>query len=109
MVSVVCFVPEEHLGLAVLTNNDNQNLFGALRVQILDAYTGMPYINRSKQYLRSFNATMKDTLKTIHAWQDRVKGATPSLPLSAYAGHYTNALYGSLDITVSPSTKNDCR
>jgi len=105
MVSVVCFVPEEHLGMAVLTNNDNQNLFGALRVQILDAYTGMPYVNRSKQSLKFFNATMKDTLSTIHAWQNRVKGAAPSLPLSAYAGHYTNQLYGSLDITVSADKK----
>jgi len=105
MVSVVCFVPEERLGMAVLTNNDNQNLFGALRAQVLDAYTGMPYVNRSKQGLRPFNATMQDTLKTIHAWQDRVKGAMPSLPLSAYAGHYTNALYGSLDVKVAADKK----
>src|SRR5258708_38468864 len=41
---------------------------------------------------------MEDTLKIIHGWQARVKGATPSLPLAAYAGHYTNELYGSLDI-----------
>jgi CubicO group peptidase (beta-lactamase class C family) len=33
MVSNVCFVPEERLGIAILTNNDNQNFYGALRAQ----------------------------------------------------------------------------
>ncbi|HEX9512936.1 MAG TPA: serine hydrolase [Puia sp.] len=100
MVSNVCFIPEERLGIVILTNNDNQNLYGALRAQILDCYLGVPYRNRSKEYLKEFTKTMEDTLKIIHGWQARVKGATPSLPLAAYAGHYTNELYGSLDITL---------
>ena len=37
MVSNVCFVPEENLGIAILTNNDNQSFFEALRYQILDS------------------------------------------------------------------------
>ena len=106
MVSVVCFVPEERLGIAVLTNNDNQSLYGALRTQVLDAYTGMPYQNRSRKSLANFNNTMADTLKTIHGWQARVKGAAPTLPLTAYAGHYTNGLYGSLDIKLAADKKS---
>lgn len=49
---------------------------------------------------------MADTLKTIHEWQARVKGMAPSLPLSAYTGHYTNAMYGSLDIKPAADKKN---
>ncbi|HMH21214.1 MAG TPA: serine hydrolase [Puia sp.] len=105
MVSVLCFVPEERLGLAVLTNNDNQNLYGVLRSQILDAYLGVPYRNRSKESLRGFSRIMADTLKTIHGWQARVKRAAPSLPMAAYTGHYTNELYGSLEITASTNKK----
>lgn len=105
MVSIVSFVPEERLGIAVLTNNDNQSLYGALRTQILDAYTGMPYVNRSQQALIRFAATMTDTLKTIHGWQARIKGGATPLPLSAYAGHYNNELYGSLDITPGADKK----
>ena len=44
MVSNVCFVPEENLGIAILTNNDNQSFFEALRYQILDSYLGVPYV-----------------------------------------------------------------
>ena len=51
MVSNVCFVPEEKLGIAILTNNDNQEFYEDLRYQILDAYLGVPYINRSEQDL----------------------------------------------------------
>ncbi len=40
MVSNVCFVPEEKLGIAILTNNDNQHFFEALRYQVLDTYLG---------------------------------------------------------------------
>ncbi len=101
MVSILTFVPEEKLGIAILTNQDNQNFYVALRHQLLDAYLDVPYTDRSKFYLTRFEKTMQDTLKTIHAWQARVKGAAPSLPLSAYCGHYTHPLYGSLDIVQS--------
>ena len=98
MVSVVCFIPEEKLGMAILTNNDNQDLFVLLRRQIIDAYLGLPYHNYSEEGFRDFSKLMADTLRTIDAWKVRVKGNAPELPLSAYAGHYTNPLYGSLDV-----------
>jgi CubicO group peptidase (beta-lactamase class C family) len=98
MVSVVCFVPEERLGIAILTNNDNQDLFVLLRSQILDAYLRLNYHNYSEEGLRGFGKLMADTLKTIDGWKARVKGSEPPLPLSAYVGRYTHPLYGSLDI-----------
>lgn len=98
-VSNVCFVPEENLGIAILTNNDNQNFFEVLRYQILDAYLKVPYSDRSKKQLASFNEEMKAQLDEIKAWRDRVKGEKPKLPLSAYAGNYSNDLYGDIKIT----------
>jgi CubicO group peptidase (beta-lactamase class C family) len=99
MVSNVCFVPEERLGIAILTNNDNQSFFETLRYQLLDAYLGVPYINRSQQQLPGFRREMQEQLNTISAWKARVKGTKPQLPFPAYTGVYTNALYG--NITVS--------
>lgn len=101
MVSNVCFVPEERLGIAILTNNDNQNFFEALRYQVLDAYLGVPYVNRSLQQLPGFRSEMQEQLKTISDWKARVRGARPQLPLTAYTGVYSNALYG--NITITPS------
>jgi CubicO group peptidase (beta-lactamase class C family) len=101
MVSVVCFIPEEKLGMAILTNNDNQDFFVLLRQQIIDAYFGLPYVNHSEVGFRRFSKVMADTLRTIDGWKARVKGAVPPLPLAAYVGHYTNPLYGSLDVRES--------
>ncbi|MCP2871783.1 serine hydrolase, partial [Salmonella enterica subsp. enterica serovar Typhimurium] len=54
-VSNTCFVPEAGLGIVILTNNDNQNFFEALRYQLLDAYLGMPYTDRSGAQLSNHN------------------------------------------------------
>lgn len=99
IVSNVCFVPEENLGIAILTNNDNQNFFELLRYQILDAYLGVPYINRSLSQLSSFKQGIQEQLKQIDNWKARVKGSRPELSLVSYTGRYTNELYG--NITVS--------
>ncbi|MBS1663860.1 MAG: serine hydrolase [Bacteroidetes bacterium] len=98
MVSVVTFVPEERLGLAILTNQDNQDFFVLLRHQLLDAYLGVPYRNRSKNALPGFQRVMTDTMATINGWKARVKGSAVPMGLDAYSGHYTNPIYGSLDV-----------
>lgn len=98
MVSNVCFVPEEKLGIAILTNNDNQNFFEALRYQILDAYLGVPYVDRSQQQLNFFLPEMKTQLEQIDQWKARVKNNKPELPIASYAGIYTHELYGNITI-----------
>jgi CubicO group peptidase (beta-lactamase class C family) len=98
MVSNVCFVPEERLGIAILTNNDNQNFFEALRYQILDAYLGVAFVNRSLQQLNPFLAGMKEQLSEISNWRGRVRNNKPDLPLSQYTGTYSNQLYGTITI-----------
>jgi CubicO group peptidase (beta-lactamase class C family) len=99
IVSNVCFVPEEKLGIAILTNNDNQSFFELLRYQILDAYLGVPYVNRSLSQLPAFKNGMQQQVNEISNWKARVKGNKPELPLSSYAGQYTNDLYGNITIS----------
>src|SRR5450755_1504016 len=99
MVSNVCFVPEEKLGIAILTNNDNQELYEALRYQILDAYLGVPYSNRSLEDLKEFSKTSMAQWSEILGWKERLKSTKPTLPLPSYTGSYTNTLYGRIQIT----------
>jgi CubicO group peptidase (beta-lactamase class C family) len=101
MVSNVCFVPEEKLGIAILTNNDNQGFFEALRYQVLDSYLGVPYVNRSLQQLGGFRRQMKAQVDEINGWKARVKGQKPELPVSSYTGTYSNDLYGNIQISQS--------
>ena len=55
-VTNTCFVPDENLGISILTNNDNQEFFELLRYQILDAYLGLPYRNYSSLSFARFYA-----------------------------------------------------
>lgn len=99
MVSNVCFVPEEKLGIAILTNNDNQNFFEALRYQVLDAYLGVKYIDRSRQQLAFFEPNMAEQLKQMNEWKGRLKGGKTDVSIPSYDGIYTNELYGDITIT----------
>jgi hypothetical protein len=56
-------------------------------------------VNRSLQQLASFQQGMKEQLDQIDKWKARVKGAPPTLPLTAYTGTYTNELYGPITVT----------
>lgn len=100
-VTNTCFVPEEKLAITILTNNDNQSFFEVLRYQILDAYLGVPYVDRSKVFLKAFAEDNDETIKKTNAMQARVKGASPELPLKAYAGQYQNTLYGPIEVSVN--------
>ena len=99
MVSNVCFVPEERLGIAILTNNDNQNFFELVRYQILDAYLNVPYVNRSMQQLAGFKKGLQEQVNEVNNWKARVKGQKPELPLTEYAGIYNNELNGNISIS----------
>jgi CubicO group peptidase (beta-lactamase class C family) len=98
MVSNVCFVPEERLGIAILTNNDNQGFFEALRYQVLDSYLGVPYVNRSRKSLAGFEKAAVAQLNEIDRWKKEIKGNKPELSLSSYTGIYRNPLYGTIKI-----------
>lgn len=113
-VTNVCFLPEEKLGITILTNNDNQPFFELLRYQIIRAYLNMPFTNLSKASLPSFAKDRQHDLDNIAAMRTRVKGTKPPLPLNAYTGTYQNQLFGDIvivadktDLKISfPANKN---
>ncbi len=98
-VTNVCFVPEEGLGLAVLTNQDNQSFFEALRYQLLDAYLGMPYVDRSRQLYALAQPGRDERRRTLADLAARVQRKDrPARDLSAYAGTYRNPVYGTVTV-----------
>jgi len=97
-VTNTCFVPEEHLGITILTNNDNQNFFEALKYQLLDAFLGVPFVNRSKALLPAHKKEMDESVKSTEALKARVRGRNPSLTIEKYTGTYENEIYGRVNI-----------
>lgn len=98
-VTSVTLVPDQHLGIIILTNTDQNELYDALRWEIMDAYFKMPFRNYSEVFLTRF----KNEAATEQAKDKRLRDSVamnrlPPLPLSAYTGKYFNDLYGNMTI-----------
>lgn len=103
-VTNVCFVPEEKLGITILTNNDNQNFFEALRFQILDAYMNVPYVDRSKFLFGFFTQGKKQADDEVAALKTRAdKKNVPEIKLDDFTGEYFNTVYGKITISKNGS------
>jgi len=101
-VTNVCFVPEENLGITILTNNDNQSFFEALRYQLLDAYLGVSYADRSKFQWGFFEQGKKKLDEELSALQEKVnKKNLPEIKPENFTGDYFNTVYGKITITKS--------
>jgi len=98
-VTSVAMIPEEKLGIIVLTNTDANNFYEALRYEIMDAYLGLPYRNYSKVYLANHEFQEKQTANWLKQKQDTIatRPAT-ALPVATYAGTYKHAVYGNMTI-----------
>jgi CubicO group peptidase (beta-lactamase class C family) len=99
-VTNVCFVPEEKLGITILTNNDNQNFFEALRYQLLDAYLGVSYTDRSAFQWQFYSQGKKESDEQLEDLTQRVdKKINPLIALDEYTGEYVNTVYGTVNIS----------
>jgi CubicO group peptidase (beta-lactamase class C family) len=98
-VTSVTLIPEEKLGIIVLTNTDANGFFEALKWEIMDAYMGLPYRNYNTVALgiQKQNDTERD--QEMKAKRDTIDSKPKTaLPLSVYTGEYKHDLYGKMNI-----------
>ncbi len=97
----VAMMPEEKLGLVILTNLHGSILPQALMYRIFDSYLGAPQRDWSAEMLKSIKA-LEEQGKTAEkkAEAERVKGTTPSLQLEKYAGTYQSEMYGEVKVAL---------
>jgi CubicO group peptidase (beta-lactamase class C family) len=100
-VSSVTLVPQDKLGIIILTNTDQNSLYEALRWEIMDAYFKQPYRNYSEAYLTFFKNQQANDQVVDKKLRDSVAMKLPTaMPLSTYTGKYFNELYGNMTITI---------
>ena len=106
MVSRLTLVPELHLGVVVLTNQEVGAAFNAVTYRVLDAYLNQA--QKGAAPLADWVAVYDKAVKKAEAKADdsfakhaaaRDKHSKPSLPLARYAGTYRDPWYG--DVIVS--------
>jgi CubicO group peptidase (beta-lactamase class C family) len=93
MFSQVWLMPEERLGIVVLTNCD-RGVMGPIVDRIRDAYLGLP----EKDYSKLARETAKFA-KTARKDDPAPVDARPPMPLRAYSGTYGGAMYGDATVT----------
>jgi CubicO group peptidase (beta-lactamase class C family) len=104
-VSSVTLLPEEKLGIVILTNTDHNALYEALKWEIIDAYLGLPYRNYSDLYCEWVKSNLAEQQQEIADWRDSAAAQLPSpLPLKAFEGKYSNPVYGKI---VVDANKNE--
>ena len=98
-VSRVMLVPEENLGVVVLTNAEEGGAFDSILYHVLDHYFRL----QSTDWIAAFKTLKdkqeKDAAETMKkAESARAADSKPSLPLERYAGVYSDAWYGTITI-----------
>jgi CubicO group peptidase (beta-lactamase class C family) len=100
-VSRVAFMPDQKLGVAVLTNMESGAAFDALTWTVLDHYLGAPAFDWIDAYVKLEEraaAAMRQAEAATAGSRDTT--SRPSLPLERYAATYRDAWYGDIEIRV---------
>jgi len=101
MVSRITLLPELHLGVVVLTNQESGAAFNAVTYRVLDAYLNL---TQKTDWVAVYDKAVKqaeskaDGSFATHE-KARDKNGKPSLPLAQYAGTYRDPWYG--DVIIS--------
>lgn len=95
MRALVAMLPEENLGVVILTNLSGTILSVPLSYRIFDAYLNAPQRDWSAEMLKSMKALQEQAeAAQKKAEAERVKGTKPSLDLEKYGGVYEDEMYG---------------
>ncbi len=99
MVSRVTLLPEQMLGVVVLTNAEFGGAFNAITLRVLDAYLDVPETDWNAAYGA---ALTKSREKADDSWAKhqaaRAGNSQPSLALEGYAATYRDPWYGNIVI-----------
>jgi len=101
MVSFVGMLPDENLGVVVLTNFDTHGLTRSVVYHVFDAYLGAGPVDWDQRYdeaIQQFKDSRSLTKKARS--EARNPNTEPSHSLDAYAGQYISAVYGNAEITL---------
>jgi CubicO group peptidase (beta-lactamase class C family) len=94
-VSQVMLVPEENLGVVILTDAEEEGAFSSILYHVLDSYLGLKPADWIAAFKAAGEQEEKDAAETMKKQNSsRAAQSKPSLPLEKYAGVYADAWYG---------------
>jgi CubicO group peptidase (beta-lactamase class C family) len=99
-VTSVTLVPDENLGIIILTNTDQNELYEALRWELADVFLKMSFRNYSEVYLSHYKNEKALQQQADKKLRDSVVLNLQPTPFSSnFTGTYRNDFYGNLTVT----------
>lgn len=100
----VCLLPQDSIGIVVLTNRNGTPITTVLEYFVTDILLDLPEQDWSKEVESEF-AKMKEAMAEaeVEEEEDRIPNTRSSLALADYVGTYLNPGYGSIDISLPDS------
>ena len=97
MTALVGMVPDQEVGVVVLSNMNGSTLPQAVMYRVFDSYLG----GAREDWSGALKARA-DSLQAVRGRrpEERVEGTTPSLALSRYAGAYTDPMNGEVIVSL---------
>ncbi len=98
-VSEIMMIPDQRVGVAVLTNQESSAAFRSITLSVLDHYLGVKPHDWLGAYKRQTDAAATQLATATTKETARDTTVRPTLPAAGYAGTYTDAWYGDVIVT----------
>jgi CubicO group peptidase (beta-lactamase class C family) len=98
MLSIVALIPDEKLGVIVLTNGMRGGLMTAVTNYTIDAFLNQKERDWSAENLANSKRNQAADTRISDRVKARVTGTKPSVPVEAYVGKYKADIYGDIEI-----------
>lgn len=98
MISSVAMIPDEKIGVVVLTNGMMAPTT-PITNYVFDALLGLPERDWSSEMLKRQKERDQSDTRISDRMKSQVKGTRPSLPLENYAGKYQADIYGVITVS----------
>ena len=105
MVAIAGLIRDEKLGVFVLGNLDHAEVRHALMYSVFDRAAGKPGLDWSAELQKLYGENQQRNAQGAKRIESqRVAGTSPSVPLNAFAGTYSDALRGDIEVIADGNT-----
>jgi hypothetical protein len=98
MLSIVALIPDEKLGVVVLTNGMKGGLMRAVANYTVDAFLKVPERDWSAEQLAASKVSQQADTRISDRINARVENTKPSVPVEKYVGKYFSDIYGNIEV-----------
>ena len=96
--TAVVLIPDKHVGFSIEINSEDGEIIKGLMYELLDHYLGRPHVDWVARYRTFKQQRITAALATLKSAAANPAAVGPSLPLSGYAGTYTDPWYGNIEV-----------